>query len=125
MSLPPPAAKSASGLSALEASVLEDLKRLDYPKRPWVLSRKARDGRPILDVLIVGGGQSGLAAAFGLVVSTLLTAAPAAAPARPAHAADPAAEPAEEYDSSLVLGAQTLPAPRVTDDVPTLSETDR
>ena len=67
MSLPSPAAKPASGLSALEAAVREDLARLEYPKRPWVLSRHTRDGRPILDVLIVGGGQSGLTAAFGLL----------------------------------------------------------
>ncbi|EPX61282.1 hypothetical protein D187_001065 [Cystobacter fuscus DSM 2262] len=67
MSLPSPAAKSASGLSTLEASIRRDLERLEYPKRPWVLSRQASDGRPILDVLIIGGGQSGLAAAFGLM----------------------------------------------------------
>src|SRR6218665_3161483 len=57
---------SPSTLSALEASIRRDLERLDYPKRPWVLPRHARDGRAILDVLIIGGGQSGLAAAFGL-----------------------------------------------------------
>jgi cation diffusion facilitator CzcD-associated flavoprotein CzcO len=67
MSLPSSASKSASGLSALEAAVRKDLERLEYPKRPWVLSRHTRDGRPILDVLIIGGGQSGLAAAFGLM----------------------------------------------------------
>ena len=51
---------SLPNLSALEASLRQDLERLDYPKRPWVTPRKTHDGRPILDVLVVGGGQSGL-----------------------------------------------------------------
>jgi FAD-dependent urate hydroxylase len=61
-----PGAGEQAGLRALEARVRADLAILDYPKRPWVPPRTARDGAPILDVLIVGGGQGGLAAAFGL-----------------------------------------------------------
>jgi len=38
---------------------------LDYPHRDWVPARTF-EGKPILDVLIVGAGQSGLSAAFGL-----------------------------------------------------------
>jgi FAD-dependent urate hydroxylase len=64
---PSPTAKSGPGLALLEASLREDLQRLEYPKRSWVLPRKLRDGSPILDVLIIGGGQSGLGAAFGLM----------------------------------------------------------
>src|ERR1700737_4841947 len=42
-----------------------ELTYLDYPPREWTLLR-SRDGVPVLDVLIVGGGQSGLGTAFGL-----------------------------------------------------------
>ncbi|QRO02181.1 NAD(P)/FAD-dependent oxidoreductase [Archangium violaceum] len=67
MHIPSLAAKHGPGLAMLEASLRRDLERLEYPKRPWVLPRHTRDGQPILDVLIIGGGQSGLAAAFGLM----------------------------------------------------------
>lgn len=56
----------AQGLGALEEALEEDLDRLDYPRRPWVAERRTRSGEPIADVLIVGGGQSGLVAAFAL-----------------------------------------------------------
>ena len=39
---------------------------LCYPDRPWTASRLAPDGTAALDVLIVGGGQSGMAIAHGL-----------------------------------------------------------
>jgi cation diffusion facilitator CzcD-associated flavoprotein CzcO len=61
-----PAADSA-GLAQLEAVIRRDLELTDYPKRDWVLSRTAPDGRPVLDVLIIGGGQGGLSTAFGLM----------------------------------------------------------
>ncbi|HSP77192.1 MAG TPA: NAD(P)/FAD-dependent oxidoreductase [Myxococcaceae bacterium] len=57
---------SPSGLNALEEAIRRDLELLAYPGRPWVLPRRTRAGQPILDVLIIGGGQSGLAVAFGL-----------------------------------------------------------
>lgn len=47
--------------------VQRDLAMLAYPARPWVRSRRTPQGENIFDVLIVGGGQSGLACAFGLV----------------------------------------------------------
>lgn len=56
----------ASGLEALTRRVQRDLDLLDYPRRPWLTPRRTRDGEPIYDVVIVGGGQSGLTAAFGL-----------------------------------------------------------
>src|SRR5687768_2028702 len=63
------------GLAALEAALRRDLELLAYPSRNWVKARVAANGRKTLDVLIIGGGQSGLAAAFGLMrekVSNLL-----------------------------------------------------
>jgi len=52
-------------LQALECRVRQELEILGYPARSWVPPRE-RDGTPVLDVLIVGGGQAGLAACFGL-----------------------------------------------------------
>jgi cation diffusion facilitator CzcD-associated flavoprotein CzcO len=54
-------------LEQLSQRVKSDLAMLSYPARPWVAPRSTRSGAPILDVLIVGGGQGGLAAAFGLL----------------------------------------------------------
>lgn len=49
-------------LADLEARVRDDLAALDHGKPSWV---PPRDG--VYDVVIVGGGQSGLGAAFGLL----------------------------------------------------------
>lgn len=54
------------GLATLTRQVERDLELLDYPRRPWVAPRTAESGQPIYDVVIVGAGQSGLTAAFGL-----------------------------------------------------------
>ena len=54
-------------LEQLEATVRHDLDLLDYPRHDWVRPRHASDGRPILDVLIIGGGQGGLTAAAALM----------------------------------------------------------
>jgi cation diffusion facilitator CzcD-associated flavoprotein CzcO len=54
------------GLEALTEQVRRDLELLDYPRRPWVAPRKTSNGSAIYDVIIVGAGQSGLTAAFGL-----------------------------------------------------------
>jgi len=56
-----------SGLEALTRRVERDLELLDYPRRPWLTPRHATSGEPVYDVAIVGGGQSGLTAAFGLM----------------------------------------------------------
>lgn len=50
------------GLEALNAAVRRDLERLDYFSASWVRSREG-----VFDVVIVGAGQSGLGAAFGLM----------------------------------------------------------
>jgi cation diffusion facilitator CzcD-associated flavoprotein CzcO len=58
-----------TSLDALEhhaARVRRELDLLDYPRRPWMPPRRSASGAGIIDVLIVGGGQGGLAAAFGL-----------------------------------------------------------
>jgi cation diffusion facilitator CzcD-associated flavoprotein CzcO len=47
--------------------VRRDLELLSYPERAWLPPRRTVDGQPIYDVLIVGAGQGGLAAAFGLL----------------------------------------------------------
>ncbi|MXP65770.1 NAD(P)/FAD-dependent oxidoreductase [Roseomonas sp. M0104] len=52
----------ATALAELENEVRRQLALLDYPARPWVPPR----GAGVLDVAILGAGQTGLATAFGL-----------------------------------------------------------
>jgi cation diffusion facilitator CzcD-associated flavoprotein CzcO len=52
-------------VTQLSDRVRRELTYLSYPPREWTVPR-GRDGVPVLDVLIVGGGQSGLGTAFGL-----------------------------------------------------------
>jgi FAD-dependent urate hydroxylase len=52
-------------VAGLSDRVRRDLAYLSYPSRAWTVPHY-RDDQPVLDVLIVGGGQAGLAAAFGL-----------------------------------------------------------
>ncbi len=56
-----------TGLQALEARVAKDLSLVAYPDRDWVPPRHGPDGARLLDVLIVGAGQGGLAVAFRLL----------------------------------------------------------
>ncbi len=60
MSTPPPV-----GLAALEARLNQDLAWLELPPRPWVV-RRLHQGRPLVDVVVVGAGMAGLAAAAAL-----------------------------------------------------------
>ncbi|HEY4185273.1 MAG TPA: NAD(P)/FAD-dependent oxidoreductase [Polyangia bacterium] len=55
------------GLDCLATQVARDLDLVDYPRRDWLPKRQTTTGAPILDVLIVGAGQGGLATAFGLM----------------------------------------------------------
>jgi len=52
-------------VTRLSARVRRELTYLGYPSREWTVPR-FRDGARVLDVLIVGGGQSGLAIGFHL-----------------------------------------------------------
>ncbi len=54
------------GLSNLESALTRDLAMLGYPHREWIPGR-LHEGTEILDVLIVGAGQSGLSACFALM----------------------------------------------------------
>lgn len=60
-------AQAREGLARLESALQRDFEILQYPKREWVKPRTASDGRAVLDVLVVGGGQSGLVACFALM----------------------------------------------------------
>ncbi len=53
-------------LGDLERRVKRELSFISYPDREWMPRRPDSDD-PVYDVLIIGGGQSGLAAAFGLL----------------------------------------------------------
>jgi FAD-dependent urate hydroxylase len=57
------------GLTLLESRIASDLARIAHPRAPWLEPKAGPDGRPAHDVIIVGGGQSGLATAFGLLRS--------------------------------------------------------
>jgi cation diffusion facilitator CzcD-associated flavoprotein CzcO len=64
--MPLPLPDAADRLDQLTARVRHDLAILCYPKDDWVLPRRHPDGHHVYDVLIVGAGQCGLAAAFAL-----------------------------------------------------------
>ena len=53
-------------LEALEAEIDESFSILNHPPKPFVPLIKGPDGQSMLDVLIIGGGMNGLAAAFAL-----------------------------------------------------------
>jgi FAD-dependent urate hydroxylase len=52
-------------LAELEADVARDLDLTEHPRAPW-LAAKTAGGAPVLDVLIIGGGQCGIAVAHAL-----------------------------------------------------------
>jgi cation diffusion facilitator CzcD-associated flavoprotein CzcO len=61
------AALTNDSLTALTARARDDLTRVAHPSLAWLEPHIGPDGRPALDVLVVGGAQSGLATAFGLM----------------------------------------------------------
>ncbi|HYQ04607.1 MAG TPA: NAD(P)/FAD-dependent oxidoreductase [Polyangiaceae bacterium] len=63
----PRSVASDSGLAELSRRIERDLELLDYPRRPWLTAQRTPSGDAVHDVVIVGGGQSGLTAAFGLM----------------------------------------------------------
>ena len=56
-----------SPLEQLESNVRHDLELLEYPRREWTISRQTASGAAILDCLIIGGGQGGIAVAAALL----------------------------------------------------------
>ncbi|WP_170181996.1 NAD(P)-binding domain-containing protein [Phreatobacter stygius] len=60
-------AAGAIGLDALTREARRDLARLNFPAANWVLPVDGPDGRPVLDVLVVGGGMVGQTAGFALM----------------------------------------------------------
>lgn len=54
-------------LTRLEAQVRRDLELTRHPDLDWMPARTGPDGKPMLDVLIAGAGQGGLAVAFQLL----------------------------------------------------------
>lgn len=61
-----PCSGSFDNLEKLIVEITDELRILDYPSNDWVVSKKKSDGTNILDVAIIGGGQSGLTIAFAL-----------------------------------------------------------
>jgi cation diffusion facilitator CzcD-associated flavoprotein CzcO len=55
-----------TGLEALAARAQAEIALYAYPPREWVAPRTAPDGSAVIDVVIVGGGQSGTGIALGL-----------------------------------------------------------
>lgn len=50
----------------LEADIRRDLELIAHPRAPWLVP-KTSGGKPVLDCLVIGGGQCGLAVAFALM----------------------------------------------------------
>ncbi|NTI76646.1 NAD(P)-binding domain-containing protein [Rhizobium rhizogenes] len=69
------------GLDALEKRLKQDLAWLELPAKSWVPSRDV-DGKPVVDVVIIGGGMAGLVASgmlkrLGVANHVVLDKAPA------------------------------------------------
>lgn len=54
------------GSEFLQEEVDRHLSCIQHPHREWVEKRSTKTGEPILDVAIIGGGQTGLTVAFSL-----------------------------------------------------------
>ncbi|MBW7969681.1 NAD(P)/FAD-dependent oxidoreductase [Bradyrhizobium sp. BR 10289] len=59
----------SDALTQLEAAVRADLAMIAHPHAAWLEPKIGPDGKPALDVLIIGAGQSGIAIGFGLMRS--------------------------------------------------------
>ncbi|RXT42730.1 NAD(P)-binding domain-containing protein [Bradyrhizobium betae] len=59
----------SDALTELEAGVRADLAMIAHPHAAWLEPKTGPDGKPALDVLIIGAGQSGIAIGFGLLRS--------------------------------------------------------
>jgi FAD-dependent urate hydroxylase len=56
-----------SDLAAHERQVARDLELLNLPPRNWLATVPGPDGAPLIDVVVVGAGMCGIAAAAGLI----------------------------------------------------------
>lgn len=54
-------------LKALEARLAWERVTLAYPDRVWPVQRRAEDGEPVLDAVVIGGGLAGLAISVRLM----------------------------------------------------------
>ncbi|MGX1321521.1 cation diffusion facilitator CzcD-associated flavoprotein CzcO [Bradyrhizobium sp. USDA 377] len=59
----------SEALTRLEAHIRADLAMIAHPGAAWLEPKTGPDGKPALDVLIIGAGQSGIAIGFGLMRS--------------------------------------------------------
>ncbi|MCK1650938.1 NAD(P)/FAD-dependent oxidoreductase [Bradyrhizobium sp. 149] len=59
----------SDALTELEVNVRADLARIAHPGAAWLEPKTGPDGKPALDVLVIGAGQSGIAIGFGLMRS--------------------------------------------------------
>ena len=59
--------RHSAGLDTLEKIARHDLARLNYPPANWVPEKIGPDGRPVLDVLVVGAGMCGQTVGWGLI----------------------------------------------------------
>jgi cation diffusion facilitator CzcD-associated flavoprotein CzcO len=59
--------KILNNLDLLKDRVNQDLCMLQYPPKDWVKPRVAPGGKPIKDVVVIGGGMCGLVANFALL----------------------------------------------------------
>jgi cation diffusion facilitator CzcD-associated flavoprotein CzcO len=59
--------RHSPGLDALGKVARHDLARLNYPPANWVPEKNGPDGKPVLDVLIVGAGMCGQTVGCGLL----------------------------------------------------------
>jgi len=57
----------SDALQELRERVRDDLNTIRFPDRDWVIPALGPDGQRVLDVVVVGAGQCGLAVAFGLL----------------------------------------------------------
>jgi cation diffusion facilitator CzcD-associated flavoprotein CzcO len=62
---------TGGGLAAHEAALRRDLDMLGLPPRNWTASVAGPDGAPMLDVLVIGAGMCGVAAAAALTFKGL------------------------------------------------------
>ncbi len=106
----------SAGLDALAREIAAGHARLNYPPANWVFPRHDENGAPIADVVIVGAGMCGLAAAYalkrnGIANIRVLDARPAEHAAQHAGAHAPGGRMAPVRPPYAVGGGGRAPAP--------------